>query len=64
MAQSVEGLTFDFGSGHDLVVMRLSPTSSSVMSMAPAWDSVSFSLSFFLSSSPLSLPPPQKNEAG
>ena len=32
MAQSVECLTFDFGSGHDLRVMRSSPVLGSMLS--------------------------------
>ena len=47
MAQSVKCLTFDFGSGHSLTVVRLSPTSGSVWNMESAWDSLS----------PLSVPP-------
>ena len=30
---------FDFGSGHNLAVVRSSPASGSVLSMEPAWDS-------------------------
>ena len=36
VAQSVEHLTLDFGSGHDPRVMGLSPTSGSMLSMKPA----------------------------
>ena len=36
MAQSVERPTLDFGSGHDLRVVGLSPTLGSVLSMEPA----------------------------
>ena len=31
----------DFDSCHDLMVLRLSPTFGSVLSMKPAWDSLS-----------------------
>ena len=43
MAQSVERLTLDFGSGQDPRVVGLSPTSGSAMNMdeKPAWDSLS-----------------------
>ena len=44
VAQSVEYPTPDFGSGHYLMVMRLSPASGSVLSVEPAWDSPSPSL--------------------
>ena len=36
MAQSVKHLTLDFGSGQDLMVMRLSPMSDSVLGMESA----------------------------
>ena len=36
VAGSVKYLTVDFGSGHDLRVMRLSPTSGFTVSMEPA----------------------------
>ena len=36
MAQSVEYLTLDFGSGHDLRVVRSSPASGSALGMEPA----------------------------
>ena len=35
VAHSVKGLTLDFGSDHDLRVVRLSPTSDSVLGMEP-----------------------------
>ena len=35
-AQSVEHLTLDFGSGHDLRVVRLSPVLGSALGMEPA----------------------------
>ena len=35
MAQSVERLTLDFGSGHDLTVVRPSPESGSVLNVEP-----------------------------
>ena len=41
MAQSVERPALDFGSGHDLRVVRSSPTLGSVLSTEPAWDSLS-----------------------
>ena len=41
VAQSVEYPTLDFGSGHDLRVVGLSPTSVSALSMEIAWDSLS-----------------------
>jgi len=41
VAQSVEHLTLDFGSCHDLRVVRSSPASGSALSMEPAWDSLS-----------------------
>ena len=47
MAQSVECLTLDFGSGHDLIVCEFESCADSV---EPAWDSHSPSLS--LCSSP------------
>ena len=36
LAQSVKCLTLDFGSDHDLRVVRLSPASGSVLSVEPA----------------------------
>ena len=36
VAQSVNWPALDFGSGHDLMVMGLSPVSSSVLSLDPA----------------------------
>ena len=45
MAQSIiKHLTLDFGLFHDLRVMKLSPVSSSMLSMKPALDSLSLSL--------------------
>ena len=41
----VKCLTLDFGSGHDLTVVRLSPAPRSVLSVEPAWGSLSPSLS-------------------
>ena len=41
VAQSVERLTLDFSSGHDLRVMGSSPALGSVLSMEPAWNSLS-----------------------
>ena len=52
MTQLVKHLTPNFGSGHDLRVVRLSPTLGSVLGMEPAWDSLSpsfLSLSLSLS---------------
>ena len=46
MAQSVERLTHDFGSGHDLTVRGIEPhVGLCADSMEPAWDSLSLSLS-------------------
>ena len=45
VAQSVEHLTLDFGSGHDLRVVRSSPLSGSMLGVESAWDSL-FSFSF------------------
>ena len=36
MAQSVKCPTLDFGSGHDLMVLRLSPALGSALSVEPA----------------------------
>ena len=36
MAQLVEHLTLDFGSGYDLVVVRLSPVSGPMLGVGPA----------------------------
>ena len=36
VAQSVESLTLDFGSGHNVRVMRLSPVLGSALNMEPA----------------------------
>ena len=44
MAQSVEHLTLDFGSGHDPRVMGSSPASGSELSVKPALDFLSRSL--------------------
>ena len=44
LGSSVEHLTLDFGSGHDLGVMGLSPVLGSMLSMEPAWDSLPLSL--------------------
>ena len=41
MAHLVKGLTVDFGSGHDLMVVRLSPVLGSVLGVEPASDSLS-----------------------
>ena len=43
MAHSVKHPVLDFGSGHDLTVLRLSPTSGSEPGVEPTWDSLSFS---------------------
>jgi len=45
LAQSVKRLTLDFRSGHDLRVIRLSPTLGSALGVGPAWDSLSPSAS-------------------
>ena len=39
--QSVEPPTLNFGLGHDLTVVRSSPTSGSVLGTELAWDSLS-----------------------
>lgn len=44
MAQSVKHPIPDFGSGHNLRVVRSSPASGSTLSMEPAWDFLSPSL--------------------
>ena len=44
VAQSVEHLTFGFGSGHDPRVVGLSPMSGYMLSTEPAWDSLFLSL--------------------
>ena len=41
VAQSVEPLTLDFGSGHDPRVVASSPVSGSTLSIEPAYDSLS-----------------------
>ena len=41
VAQSVEHLSPDFGSGQDLRVMRLSPVLGSTLSMESAWNPLS-----------------------
>ena len=47
VAQSVEHLTLDFGSGHDPRIVVSSSKWGSVLSMDPAWDSLSFPLPLF-----------------
>ena len=42
--QPVEWPTLDLSSGHDLRVVGLSPTSGSVLSVEPVWDSFSLPL--------------------
>ena len=44
MAQLVKHPTLDFSSGHDILVVRSSPTPGSMLSVEPAWDSLSASL--------------------
>ena len=44
VVQSVGCLTLDFGSCHDLMVVRLSPASGSMLSVESAWDSLSLIL--------------------
>ena len=44
MTHLVEHLTLDFGSGHDPRVMDQVTTSGSVLTVEPAWDSLSLSL--------------------
>ena len=41
VAQSVEHPALDLGSGHDPGIVGSSPTSGSVLSVEPAWDSLS-----------------------
>ena len=41
MAQSVERPTLDFGSGHDLMVVRWGSMLGCALSEEPAWDSLS-----------------------
>ena len=52
-AQSVKCPTLDFGSGHDLRVVRFTPMSGSELGMEPAEDSLSPSPSALSLSSPL-----------
>jgi len=52
MGTWVPQLALDFGSGHDLRVVRSSTTSGSMLGMEPAEDS--------LSPSPFALPPSKK----
>ena len=64
MAQSVKYLTLDFGSGRDLMIVRLSPISGSVLGREPAFPSsssppCSYVFSLFLS---LSLYPSLKKK--
>jgi len=54
VAQLLKSLTLDFGSGHDLRVVRLSPSSVSELGVEPAQDS--------FSPLPLPLPPPLKKK--
>ena len=44
VAQSVEDLTLDFGSGHDLRVVGSSSTLGTALNTEPAWDSLSLPL--------------------
>ena len=44
MDQSVKHSTLDFGSGHDLTVVRSSPAAGCALSEEGAWDSLSPSL--------------------
>ena len=48
VAQSFDCPTLDFNSGHDLMVMRSSPVSDSMLSIESAGDSLSLSLSLSL----------------
>ena len=45
VAQSAQLLTLDFGSGHDLMVHEYEPVRLCTVSVEPAWDSLSPSLS-------------------
>ena len=50
LGHSVECLTLDFGSGHDLAVRGIEPrVALHVESVEPAWDSLCLSLSLSLS---------------
>ena len=49
VAQSVEHLTLDLGSGHGPRIVESSPVSGSILGMEPAWNSFSLSLSQHLS---------------
>jgi len=44
VAQLVKHPTLDFSSGHDLRVIRSNPALGSVLSVEPAWDSLSLPL--------------------
>ena len=44
MAQSIKGQTLDFSSGYDLGVVGLSPVWGSALSIEPASDSLSLSV--------------------
>ena len=56
VAQSVKPLTLDFSSGHDLTDCEFEPCKGlRADSVDPAWDSLSPSLSLFLSLPPLAL---------
>lgn len=50
VAQSLKSPTFDFGSGHGIMDVRLSPTSNSVLSRESARDSLSLYPSLWLCS--------------
>ena len=49
MAQLVKHRNLDFSSGHDLMVVRSSSTSGSVLGVETAWDSLSLTPSASLS---------------
>ena len=49
VAQLVEHLTLDFGSGHDFMIMRSSPVLGSALGMESVWDSLLPSLSALFS---------------
>ena len=62
MAQSLKHLTLDFGSGHDLKVLELSPTLGSALSGESALGSLSFSHSHCTHAHVLSLSLSQLNQ--
>ena len=49
MAQSTEHPILDFSSGRDLIVLRCSPESGSMLSVEAVWDSLLLPLPLMLS---------------